>query len=530
MERPEYETFDEYQDRCKALREIRDLGVDPYPHHYAITHKLDELVAAYGSQAVGDSEAALESQTPKVRVAGRLVLFRAMGKNIFAQIQGEKGRVQVMFNRDATAVSGYRPTEKTPSTIKFIEKKFAVGDWIGVEGHLFHTQKGELTVFAKEATLLTKALLPLPDKHSGLADKEIRYRKRWLDLISNEEVRRTFQLRSRILKIVRDYCAEHAFQEVETPVLQTIYGGAQARPFTTYLNSLDIDMFLRISLEIPLKKLLVGGCDRIFEIGKVFRNEGIDRTHNPEFTMFEAYAALWDYNDMMVFVENLYEKIALDLFGDTQVPYKNKEGKTAFIDVKAPWPRLTMKESIKKYGNIDVDALSDSQLKQATRLTEADAAQLPRGLLIAALFEELVEPHLISPHHITDHPIETTPLCKLHRNPKDRAEQIVERFESFVLTSEACNAYSELNDPVLQRVLLEDQAAQKEAGDEEASPLDAEFIEAICQGMPPAGGVGIGIDRLVMLFTNAASIRDVIFFPLMRPHAETAQATEPAQE
>lgn len=526
MDRPEYQTFDEYKDRLKALGEIRDLGVEPYPHHYKVTHRPGELSRAFSSEALGDSEAALEGKTQRVRTAGRLVLFRAMGKNIFAQIQGETGRVQVMFNRDATEVTGYTPTEETPRTIKFIEKKFAVGDWVGVEGHLFHTQKGELTIFAKETTLLTKTLLPLPDKHSGLADKEVRYRKRWLDLISNEEVRRTFMIRSRILKIIRDTCAEQAFQEVETPVLQTIYGGAQARPFTTHLNSLDMEMFLRISLEIPLKKLLVGGCDRIFEIGKVFRNEGIDRTHNPEFTMFEAYAAFWDYNDMMVFVENLYEKIALDLFGETKVPYKNKEGETAFIDVKAPWPRMTMKESIKKYGAIDVDSLSDDELKKATRLDAADADKLPRGLLIAALFEELVEDHLISPHHITDHPIETTPLCKLHRNPEQREQKIVERFESFVLASEACNAYSELNDPLLQRELLEQQAAQKEAGDEEASPLDEEFIEAICQGMPPAGGVGIGVDRLVMLFTEAASIRDVIFFPLMRPQTETAKETE----
>jgi len=528
MDKPEYHSFDEYKDRLKALDEIRDLGVDPYPHHYQSTHRPNELTQIYGSEPLGDSEAALEGKTPKVRTAGRLVLFRAMGKNIFAQIQSEKGRVQVMFNRDATKVSGYTPTDQTPTTIKFIEKKFAVGDWIGVEGHLFHTQRGELTIFTKEATLLTKALLPLPDKHSGLADKEVRYRKRWLDLISNEEVRRTFMLRSRILKIVRDYCAEHEFQEVETPVLQTIYGGAQARPFTTHLNSLDMEMFLRISLEPPLKKLLVGGCERIFEIGKVFRNEGIDRTHNPEFTMFEAYAAFWDYNDMMAFVENLYERIALDLFGDTKIPYKNKEGETAYIDVKAPWPRLTMKESIEKYAGIQVDTLSDAELKKATRLDAADADKLPRGLLIAALFEELVEHHLISPHHITDHPIETTPLCKLHRDPKQREQQIVERFESFVLTFEACNAYSELNDPILQRELLEQQAAQKEAGDEEASPLDEEFIEAICQGMPPAGGVGIGIDRLVMLFTEAASIRDVIFFPLMRPQTEGAKETEPA--
>lgn len=530
MDKPEYHTFDEFKDRLTALGEIQKAGVEPYPHHYTISHTPRALQDAFAGAAVGDSETATAKKSPEVSSAGRLVLFRAMGKNIFAQIQGEKGRIQVMFNRDITAVDGYNPGPDDPKTIKFIEKKFSLGDWIGVKGHLFHTHKGELTILASETTLLTKSLLPLPDKHSGLADKEVRYRKRWLDLISNEEVRHTFALRSKILKIVRDYCADQAFQEVETPVLQTIYGGAQARPFKTHLNSLDMDMFLRISLEIPLKKLLVGGMERIYEIGKVFRNEGIDRTHNPEFTMFEAYAALWDYNDMMVFVENLYEKIALELFNDTKVPYKTKEGETKLIDVKAPWPRLTMKGSIEQYGGINVDALSDIELKRVAieqvGLEEADASKLSRGLLIAALFEELVEKHLVSPHHITDHPIETTPLCKLHREEKERSEQIVERFESFVLGSEACNAYSELNDPLLQRELLEMQAAQKEAGDEEASPLDEEFIEAICQGMPPAGGVGIGIDRLVMLFTEAASIRDVIFFPLMRPHSESAKEKE----
>jgi lysyl-tRNA synthetase class 2 len=310
--------------------------------------------------------------------------------------------------------------------------------------------------------------------------------------------------------------------EVETPVLQNSYGGAEARPFTTELNALKQEMFLRISLEIPLKKLIVGGHLKVFEIGKVFRNEGIDRTHNPEFTMLEVYGAYLDYNDMMRITENLFEGIALKLFGKTTLTYTSEEsGQELTIDLKAPWKRLSMKESIKVYGNIDVDALNESQMRKILldkgTLCPKEIHSASRGSLIAFLFEEFVEAHLIQPHHIIDHPIETTPLCKLHRDPSLRRERLVERFETFILGREFCNSYSELNDPVLQRTLLEEQAAKREAGDEEASPLDEEFIEAICQGMPPTGGLGIGIDRLAMLFTHAPSIRDVLYFPIMRP-------------
>jgi lysyl-tRNA synthetase class 2 len=281
-------------------------------------------------------------------------------------------------------------------------------------------------------------------------------------------------------------------------------------------------MFLRISLEISLKKLIIGGYDKVFEIGKVFRNEGIDKTHNPEFTMIELYAAYHDYKDMMSLTENLFSTIAMKLFGTTKLGLRyDKQGNPHEIDVKAPWKRMTMKESIKHYGKVDVDTLSDQEIRKfLLEKTDADKDKVkksPRGLLIALLFEELVEHHLIQPHHITDHPIETTPLCKLHRDPKERENGIVERFETFILGFEFCNAYSELNDPVLQRHLLEEQALKKQAGDEEAHPMDEEFLEAICQGMPPTGGLGIGIDRMVMLFTGETSIRDVLFFPIMRP-------------
>lgn len=517
---PEYHSHEEFQNRSRKLAEIRELGIDPYPPKYVNTQKCAQL-ALEGEKEAGHFDDAAAGNTEHVFVSGRLVLFRAMGKNAFAHIQDETGRIQIMFNRDQTQVAGLDSSPENPP-LKFIEKKLDLGDIIGIEGHLFKTQKGELTVFAKKMTLLCKSLLPLPDKHSGLADKGTRYRKRWLDLITHPESLERFRNRSRILYAIRAYLEDRGFEEVETPVLQNIYGGAAARPFTTHLNALDQTMYLRIALEIPLKKLIVGGMQKIYEIGKVFRNEGIDRTHNPEFTMMEAYAAGWDYNDMIDFTEGLFEAVALNIFGDTKVRITPDSESTAIvIDLKAPWKRMTMKEAIKTYGNYDVDKMSAEEMRarllKETHIDPKGVHHATKGALIAMFFEEFAEKHLIQPHHIIDHPIETTPLCKLHRDPEYRKEGIVERFESFIFGREMCNSYSELNDPELQRKLLLEQAAKREKGDAEANPLDEEFIEAICQGMPPTGGVGIGIDRLVMLFTNAESIRDVLFFPLMRP-------------
>ena len=526
---PDYHQHDEFQNRSRKLAEIRNLNIEPYPHHYEPTLTSQELHQKYNEAAVGHSEDAATGSTVPVTVAGRLVLFRSMGKNAFGHIQDHTGRIQIMFNRDVTKVKGYEDPApaseaktETLTPMKFIEKKIDLGDIIGIQGHLFRTQKGELTVFAKEVTLLCKTLLPLAEKHAGLADKELRYRKRWLDLISNPDVQQKFRTRSRILHLIRNYLENSNFIEVETPVLQSIYGGAEARPFNTKLNALDQNMFLRISLEIPLKKLIIGGMNRVYEIGRVFRNEGIDRNHNPEFTMLEAYAAYWDYNDMMRFVENLFEKLALELYGTTVISAGSEDGEGPIqIDLRAPWTRLTMKESLSKYANIEVDALNDEQmvkiLEESGHVDPKKLKTLSRGLLIAALFEVKAEPHLIQPHHITDHPMETTPLCKPHRNPKERENGLVERFESFILGQEICNAYTELNDPEMQRHLLVEQAKRRDAGDEEASPLDEEFIEAICQGMPPTGGVGIGIDRLMMILTNSHSIRDVLYFPWMKP-------------
>ncbi|MEN9654663.1 MAG: lysyl-tRNA synthetase [Chlamydiota bacterium] len=516
---PEYHKIDEFQNRTKTLADIRALGIDPYPPKYVSTEKAAQIALDAEGKEIGDSAAAEAKQTRHLFVSGRLVLMRPMGKNAFAHIADETGRIQVMFNRDHSKVKGL-PAEE--SAIKFIEKKIDLGDIIGIEGFLFRTHKGEVTIYATEMTLLAKALLPLPDKHGGLADLGVRYRKRWLDLITDEASMARFRTRSRILFAIRRSMEKSGFEEVETPILQNIYGGAQARPFTTHLHAHHQDMYLRIALEISLKKLIVGGMQRIFEIGKVFRNEGIDKTHNPEFTMLEAYAAGWDYYDMMDFTETLFEEIALDLFGTTEVRFAPQGSSDAIvINVKAPWKRLTMKEAIKLYAKMDVDTMSEeamrSKLLKDSSIDPKSVHGAPRGLLIAQLFGEFAESHLIEPHHIIDHPIETTPLCKLHREPKARQQGLVERFESFILGREICNSYSELNDPELQRALLVEQAQKRDKGDEEASPLDEEFLEAVAQGMPPTGGVGIGIDRLVMLFTGAESIRDVLFFPIMRP-------------
>ncbi len=522
--KPDYHEQEEFQNRTQKLKSIRSLQIEPYPNEFRPKNSSIDLQKELEGQPVGTSEEAEAGTTREATLAGRLVLFRAMGKNAFGQLQ-DGGKIQVMFNRDATQVAGFTSgtlVEDAPMTpLKFIEKKIDLGDIIGVEGHLFRTHKGELTLFVKKLTLLTKTLLPLADKHSGLADKEIRYRKRWLDLISNESVKNTFELRSRILHLIRQYFYENKFLEVETPVLQSIYGGAEAKPFVTKLNALDQEMFLRISLEIPLKKLIVGGMERVFEIGRVFRNEGIDRNHNPEFTLLEAYASYWDYNDMMRFSENLVDFLTRTLFGTTVIKGLCPNTQEPIeVDLKAPWKRMTMKEAIKTYGHYDVDQMSDEEIRKilddSGHVDKKKLSALSRGLLIAALFEVFAEPHLIAPHHIIDHPIETTPLCKLHRDPKVRSERIVERFETFVLGHELCNAYTELNDPEMQRELLELQAKRRDAGDEEASPLDEEFIEAICQGMPPTGGIGIGLDRLIMLLTESHSIRDVLYFPWMK--------------
>ncbi len=517
-ESPDYLQQEDYLSREGKLQDIRSLGINPYPYEFSPSSSVSSIQEEFSSQAIGDSEAAMQRSTPKVRCAGRLILFRSMGKNAFGHILDGDQKIQVMFNREFSSVEGLsHDAGITP--LKFIEKKLDLGDILGIEGFLFFTHSGELTILVEKVTLLCKSLLSLPDKHSGLTDKEVRYRKRWLDLIASKDVRQTFLKRSTILKLIREYMDSHDFLEVETPILQTIYGGAEATPFTTTLHALHADMFLRISLEIALKKLLVGGAKRIYEIGKVFRNEGIDKTHNPEFTLLEAYASYVDYNYIMTYVENLVEYLVKALNnGNTVITYSHLKSGPQQVDFKAPWVRMTMKESIKVYGGLDVDSMSDEEcrevLRTRTALPEKAFVQASKGSLIALLFDEFVCDQLIAPHHITDHPLETTPLCKTLRSGDD---SLVERFESFCLGKELCNAYSELNDPIKQRTLLEMQMQKKALDpDSEYHPIDEEFLEALCQGMPPAGGFGIGIDRLVMILTDAASIRDVLYFPIMR--------------
>ncbi|SGA01492.1 lysyl-tRNA synthetase [Chlamydia abortus] len=514
----EYLKQEDFLHRSNKLREIVDLGMNPYPYEFPGTTSVEDIKKEYISQPLGNSEDATNKETPKVKISGRMVLFRSMGKNAFAQILDNDQKIQVMFNRDFSSVAGL-PVDAEISPIKFIEKKLDLGDILGIEGYLFFTHSGELTILVETVSLLCKSLISLPDKHAGLSDKETRYRKRWLDLIASDEVRQTFLKRSRIIKLIRHYMDAQGFIEVETPILQNVYGGAEATPFITMLNALHSEVFLRISPEISLKKILVGGTPRIYEIGKVFRNEGIDRTHNPEFTIIEAYATNIDYHSVMTYVENLVEHLVCELNdGSTVLTYTHLKQGPVSIDFKAPWIRMTMKDSIKTYGGVDVDLHGDHELrkilKECSSLPEESYMTAPRGSLIAALFDELVCDKLIAPHHITDHPVETTPLCKSLRSGD---ADFVERFESFCLGKELCNAYSELNDPLRQRVLLEQQQAKKALDpDSEYHPIDEEFLEALCQGVPPTGGFGIGIDRLVMILTNAASIRDVLYFPAMR--------------
>ena len=511
---PEYHEQEEFQNRSHKLQEIRSYGIDPYPHKFPEGPSLTSIAKTYANDCSFHAEDAAEGKSPYICTSGRLVLFRAMGKNAFGQIQDATGKLQFMCNRELTEVVGLDPEKAEIKPLKFIEKKLDLGDIIGIEGHLFLTMKNELTIYVKKLTLLCKSLLPLPDKYSGLQDKGVRYHKRWLDLIANQESMDRLKMRSTIVRLVRNYMESHEFLEVETPILQEIYGGAEAAPFTTTLEARHQPMYLRIALEISLKKLLVGGLPKVYEIGKIFRNEGIDKTHNPEFTMLEAYAANWDYRDMMRFVEELFAHIAKTLFGKTTLEIEQKD-RSFTIDLKTPWTRITMKESIKAFASIDVDQMDDAAIRKLLK-KEADLSPLEldsakRGHLIAFLFEEFVEDKLIQPHHITDHPIETTPFCKLHREEKHKNAGIVERFETFILGTEMVNVYSELNDPELQRDLL---TSQRDARKEEVYPIDEDFLEAICQGMPPAAGVGIGIDRLVMLLTQAKSIKDVLYFPL----------------
>jgi lysyl-tRNA synthetase class 2 len=435
----------------------------------------------------------------EVRIAGRMMTKRVMGKASFCDILDRDGRIQSYVRKDEIGEEAYAEF-----------KKYDIGDILGIRGEVFKTQKGEISVKAHEVVLLSKSLQILPEKFHGLKDQEMRYRQRYVDLIVNPEVRETFIKRTNIIRSIRRFLDGREFMEVETPVLQTIAGGASARPFITHHNALDMDMYMRIALELPLKRLIAGGFERVYEIGRVFRNEGLSTRHNPEFTMLELYQAYTDYNGMMELTESMIKAVAKEVLGTLKVPYGDHE-----IDFSLPFERLTMVDAIKKYANIDFDKVET--LEEARALAKEHHIEFePRhgkGDIVSFFFEEYAEANLIQPTFIIDHPIEISHLTKKKPDKPDYTE----RFELFVVGREIANAYSELNDPIDQRKRFEHQEAMREQGDDEAVLIDEDFLTAMEYGMPPMGGLGIGIDRLVMLLTNASSIRDIILFPTMRP-------------
>ena len=472
------------------------------------------------SQQIKDNFDAMEGKP--VKVAGRLMSKRGMGKVSFCDLQDRDGRIQLYARQDEMDEEVYK---------KF--KKFDIGDIVGVEGEAFRTQRGEMSVRAHNITLLSKSLLPLPEKFHGLQDKELRFRQRYVDLMVNPEVKKNFVIRSQFIKFMRNYLDNMGYMEVETPVLNTIAGGAAARPFITHHNTLDIDMYMRIATELPLKRLIVGGMDRVYEIGRIFRNEGMDPKHNPEFTTVEMYQAYADFHTMMDIAEGILAGAAKEINGSYQVEWMGEQ-----IDLTPGWRRLTMVDAVKEYVGVDFGAITDDAeavaAAKAVGVELADAAEKTWGNALYACFDQKVEEKLIQPTFITMYPVEVSPLTK--RSPKD--PRLTERFEFFICHSEMGNAYSELNDPIDQRQRFEKQVEQRERGDDETEMLDEDFLTAMEYGMPPTGGMGMGIDRCVMLLTGADTIREVILFPTMKPldtdkkaeKAISAPAAAPVQE
>ncbi len=437
-----------------------------------------------------------------VSVAGRLMSKRVMGKMSFADLADRSGKIQLCVKRDELGDEEYK-----------IYKKYDIGDIVGVKGEVFTTQKGEISIRAKEITLLSKSLRPLPEKYHGLTNTDLRYRQRYVDLIMNPEVRRTFELRSRIISTIRNYLDERGYMEVETPILNTIPGGAAARPFITHHNTLDIDMYMRIAPELYLKRLIVGGFEKVYEMGRLFRNEGMDVKHNPEFTSIEIYEAYTDYVGMMNLTENLIRHVAETVLGTTKITYQGEE-----VDLGSPWERMTMLESIKKYTGADFAATKTAEEAEALAKSigiefEEDAPKLSRGEIISLAFEEKVEEQLVQPTFIYEYPVEISPLAKRYADNPD----FTERFEIFITRREFGNAFSELNDPIDQKERFIKQVEKREQGDDEANMMDEDYVTALEYGLPPTGGLGIGIDRLVMLLTDSSSIRDVLLFPTMKP-------------
>ncbi len=492
----------ELKARHDKLEALRAQG-NAFPNDFRRDHISSQIHELYDNV---DSDTLIAEKQP-VKVAGRLVARRIMGKASFGSIQDMGGRIQVYASRDDLPEGVYQD----------VFKKLDLGDIVGAEGFVFKTKTGELTVHLTQIRLLTKALRPLPEKFKGLVDQEARCRQRYLDLIANEKSRRTFLIRSKLIQAIRQYMTDHLFMEVETPMMQTIPGGASARPFITHHNALDMDMYLRIAPELFLKRLVVGGFERVFEINRNFRNEGIDVRHNPEFTMMEFYMAYHDFNDLIDFTEDMLKTLAQKVLGDTLVHYA-KDGEEGFdIDFGKPFDRLTMKEAILKYNNwIKPEDLEDFDKAHAIaeKLHVEILSSWKLGHLVAAIFEETVEDKLIHPTFITHYPFEISPLAR--RNDKD--PNFTDRFEFYIAGRELGNAFSELNDAEDQAARFRAQVEQKNAGDDEAMYYDGDFITALEHGLPPTAGEGIGIDRLVMLFTNSHTIRDVILFPTLRPN------------
>ena len=477
--------------RRDKLKELQEAGQDPFQQ--------TRFAWDATSQQIKDNFDAMEGKS--VKVAGRLMSKRGMGKVSFCDMQDRDGRIQLYARQDEMDEATYKQF-----------KKYDIGDIVGVDGEVFRTQRGEMSVRIKEVTLLSKSLLPLPEKFHGLQDKELRYRQRYVDLIVNPEVKKNFIIRSQFIKHVRKFLDDRGYIEVETPVLNTISGGATARPFITHHNTLDIDMYMRIATELPLKRLIVGGLDRVYELGRIFRNEGMDPRHNPEFDTVELYQAYADFNDMMDLFEELLSSAAKDILGTYQVEW---QGHT--VDLTPGWPRMTMAEAVKEYVGIDFMAIdSDEEAVAAAKaigVELAETADKTWGNALYECFDQRVEEKLIQPTFITMHPVDVSPLAK--RSPKD--PRLTERFELFICHSEMGNAFSELNDPIDQHARFQKQVELRDKGDDEAGMMDEDFLTALEYGMPPTGGLGIGIDRCVMLLTGADSIRDVLLFPTMKP-------------
>lgn len=482
------------QVRREKLQTLRDRGVDPFGQKFVRTHHAVDINAQFESF----SKEELAEQEAKVIVAGRLMAKRGQGKASFANLQDQSGRVQIYVRLDAVGEDQYQTFQTAD-----------IGDYIGIHGIMMKTNSGELSVRAQEVTFLSKSLRPLPEKYHGLKDVEQRYRKRYLDLIMNPEVKDTFITRSQIISSMRNYLNNHGYLEVETPTLHSIAGGASARPFVTHHNALDMTLYMRIALELPLKRLIIGGLEKVYEIGRAYRNEGISTRHNPEFTMLELYEAYADYHDIMDLTEQLIAHIAQEVCGTTKLNYQGQE-----VDLSVGWTRRSMTDLIQEHVGVDFTVqMTDEEARAIAKEHGVHVEPtMSFGHVINEFFEQKIEHLLIQPTFVTGHPVAISPLAKKN----DQDPRFTDRFELFIVGREHANAFTELNDPIDQRERFEAQVKEKATGNDEAHPMDEDFLEAMEYGMPPTGGLGIGIDRLVMLLTNAPSIRDVLLFPHMR--------------